>query len=171
MALSKLKSNGILRATKKLLGKNRSSLQIGKDIKSLGIIVNEGSDFNADMLKNLQEKMHLNSNDIFVLTCKKTTDNYNEFRGIIIQNQDFSWIGALKSPEVNGFLDRTVDMLIDLTNNSEVYNNYLVAKSKATFKVGFANNEERLFDLMIDASSIKPFISELVKYLDILRKI
>ena len=173
MALSKFKNSGILRATKKLLqNKNTSSsLQISNSIKSVGIIVTEGSDFNFDMLKYLQKEISLNSSALFVLTCKKTKENYNEFRGVTIQEQDFTWNGSLKSPEVHDFLNKKVDMLIDLTNNSEVYTNFLVAKSKAKFKVGFAHIDDRLFDLMIDVTSTQIFLTELVKYLTILKKI
>ena len=146
-------------------------MQISNSIKSVGIIVTEGSDFNFDMLKYLQKEINLNSSALFVLTCKKTKENYNEFRGVTIQEQDFTWNGSLKSPEVHDFLNKKVDMLIDLTNNSEVYTNFLVAKSKAKFKVGFAHIDERLFDLMIDVTSTQTFLTELVKYLTILKKI
>jgi len=171
MAISSFKSNRILKITNTLLKNKNNSLQVAKNIKTVGIIVNEGSDFNFESLKKLQKEIASGSNNFSILTCKKTTDSYNEFRGIVIKDDDFSWNGTLKSNEILDFLENSFDMLIDLTNNTKVYNNYLTAKSKSKFKVGYANNDERLYDLMINANNSTSFISELVKYLKILKKI
>ena len=171
MALSAIKTKAILKKTDKLLKNKNNSLQISKNIKTVGIIVNEGSDFNFDLLKKLQKEIASGSNNFSVLTCKKTNDSYNEFRGVILKESDFSWNGSLKSIEATDFLNTPFDMLIDFTNNTEVYNNFLVAKSQAKFKVGYANIDERLYDLMIDSESIPLFINELIKYLKILRKL
>jgi len=171
MALSGLKSKRILKATNRLLRKKNNSLQISKNIKTVGIIVNEGSDFDFDLLKNLQKQIGSGSKNFSVLTCKKTNESHNEFRGVVIKEEDFSWNGSLKSAEVIGFLEKPFDMLIDFTNNVEIYNNYLVAKSKAKFKVGYTNNDERLYDLMISSKTVKSFIDELIKYLKILKKL
>ncbi len=171
MALSSFKSKIILKKTVKLLKNKNNSLQIAKNIKTVGIIVNENSDFNFELLKKLQKDIASSSSNFSVLTCKKTTDSYNEFRGTTIADSDFSWNGSLKSTEVKNFLNEPFDMLIDFSNNKEVFNNFLVAKSKAKFKVGFANIDEKLYDLMIDSNSIKSFINEVVKYLKILKKI
>jgi len=171
MALSAFKSKTILKKTAKLLKNKSNSLQVSKNIQTVGVIVNEGSDFNFELLKKLQKEIASGNKNFDVLTCKKTTDSYNEFRGVIITEADFSWNGVIKSREVLDFLEKPFDMLIDFTNNTKVYNNYLVAKSNANFKVGFANNNENLFDLMISSESIPLFISELIKYLKILRKL
>ena len=171
MALSAIKTKAILNKTDKLLKTKNNSLHISKNIQTAGIIVNEGSDFNFDLLKKLQKEIASGSNNFSILTCKKTNDSYNEFRGVIIKDTDFSWNGSLKSNEVADFLNKSFDMLIDFTNNTEVYNNFLVAKSKAKFKVGYANEDERLYDLMIVSQSVPLFIDELIKYLKILRKL
>ncbi len=171
MALSKFKHNRITKETNKLLKNKNNSLQVSTIVKTVGVIVNEGSEFNFELLKKLQKKIASGSTNFSVLTCKKTADSYNEFRGATINDKDFSWKGTLTSNEVFDFLDKPFDMLIDLTNSTEVYNNLLVAKSKAKFKVGFSNTDERLFDLMIDSKSIKLFVDELIKYLIILKKL
>ena len=171
MALSAIKTKVILKKTNKLLKNKSNSLQIAKNIQTVGIIVNEGSDFNFELLKKLQKEIASGSKNFSVLTCKKTNDSYNEFRGVVIKDTDFSWNGSLKSNEVMEFLSNPFDMLIDFTNNAVVYNNFLVAKSQAKFKVGFANLDERLYDLMINSTSIPLFIDELIKYLKILHKI
>ena len=171
MALSGLKTKSILKQTAKLLKNKQNSLQVAKNIQTVGVIVNEGSDFNFDLLKKLQKAIASGSNNFSVLTCKKTNESYNEFRGVILKETDFSWNGKIKSNEAQEFLDKPFDMLIDFTNNAVVYNNYLVAKSNAKFKVGFANDDERLYDLMIVSESIPLFIDELIKYLKILRKL
>ena len=171
MAFSGFKAKSIIKKTNKLLKNKSNSLQIAQNIQTVGVIVNEGSDFNFELLKQLQRDINSGSSNFLVLTCKKTNDSYNEFRGVILKESDFSWNGAIKTNEIKEFLEKPFDMLIDFTNNTEVYNNYLVAKSKAKFKVGYAQNDERLYDLMIEANSSKLFIAELIKYLKILRKL
>lgn len=171
MALSSLKTKIILKKTDKLLKNKNNSLQISKNIKTVGIIVNEDSGFSFELLKKLQRDIDSGSNNFSILTCKKKNDNYNEFRGVVIKDTDFSWKASLKSEAIKSYLNQPFDMLIDFTNNAEDYNNYLVAKSKAKFKVGYPNIDERLYDLMIDSKSIKLFIDELIKYLKILKKL
>ena len=171
MALSAIKSKSILNKTARLLKNKNNSLQIAKNIQTVGIIVNEGSDFNFELLKKLQKEIASGSNNFSVLTCKKTNDSYNEFRGVIIKDSDFSWNGSLKSNETKAFLAQPFDMLIDFTKSEQIYNDFLVAKSKAKFKVGFENEEERLYDLMIASDSVPLFIDELIKYLKILKKL
>lgn len=172
MAISGIKSNNILAKTAKLLKVRNNSLHVSEDIKTVGVIVNEGGEFDFELLKKLQKNIGLDSSNFLVLTCKKTNESFNEFRGMTIRDQDFSWNGTLKSAEALKFLDVSFDMLLDLTNNSpQVYNDYLAAKSKAKFKVGFFNEDERLYDLMINSDTIKSFMDELIKYLKILKKL
>lgn len=171
MAITGFKAKSILRKTERLLKSKNNSLQIAKNIETVGIIVNEGSEFDFEMLKKLQRDIASSSSNFLVLTCKKTTESYNEFRGVIIKESDFSWNGSIKAVEIQDFLEKPFDMLIDFTNNNQVFNNYLVAKSKAKFKVGYTDIDDRLYDLMISANSEKLFIDELIKYLKILKKL
>lgn len=176
MKLSTLKINNVSKKIEKVLEnkQNSKSLLCRDNINSIGIIVNEGSNFNFEMLKELQRQVELKSENFNVLTCKKeSNENYNEFRGVSFYEKQFNWSGVLKSKQVNEFLDKSFDMLIDYTNVDTVYKKYLIAKSKAKFKVGLANVDDRLYDFMIVVKNenIEIFNKELVKYLKIFRKL
>ncbi|MEE9349546.1 MAG: hypothetical protein V3U80_05820 [Flavobacteriaceae bacterium] len=174
MSLSGLKVKSIARKIERLLKKKKqeSSLQISQSIKTVGILVNENSNFNFEKLKKLQRNIASGSDNFSILTCKTTIDSANEFRGVVLTEKDFSWNGSLKSNDVNNFLNIEFDMLIDYTKSETVYKKYLVAKSKAKFKVGYANVDERLYDLMLAVEDdVVMFNTELLRYLKILKKL
>ncbi len=174
MKFSTFKAKIITKKIERLLnGKSQnSSLHVQKNIKTVGIIVNEGSTFDFEMLKKLQKQIASGSKNFSVLTYKNTTESYNEFRGAFVSEKDFSWNGNLQSKEVKDFLLKPFDMLIDYTKPSTVLSKYLIAKSKAKFKVGFANEDKRLYDFMISVDEdLSLFNNELIKYLNILDKI
>ncbi len=151
---------------------NNTSLQISKNVKSVGIIVDRNSNFDFEKLKHLQREIASGSENFSVLTYKKNKDNYNEFRGVTITEKDFSWTGKLLVKDSILFLDKPFDMLIDYTKSNFIFKKYLIARSKAKFKVGFANVDDKMYDLMFDVESdIEIFNKELVKYLKILKKI
>lgn len=175
MNFSGIKSKTIINSTEKLL-KNKQQfnfLEVSKTINSVGIIVDEGSEFNFEFLKKLQKEINLGSKNFYVLTCKNTDESYNEFRGVLFFEKDFTWNGKIKSNELLNFLDNDFDMLIDYTKSNTIFKKFLVTKSKAKFKVGYANIDQRLYDFMIaiENEGIRQFNTELVKYLKILRKV
>jgi len=174
MVISGFKNKSIVKNTERFLkNKNQeSSLNISRGIKTVGIIVDEGADFDFEKLKKLQKKIASGSKNFSILTCKNSPNEFNEFRGVVFLEKDFSWNGKLQSKDVKSFLDNPFDMLIDYTKSSTIYKKYLVAKSKAKFKVGYANIDERLYDLMIAVKDdISLFNEELIKYLKILNKL
>jgi len=178
MKFSAIKFNKVSAKVEKILEKKQDnkSLQFSDNVKTVGIIVNQGSGFNFEMLKELQSQIATGSENFYVLTCKGSGDSdegYNEFRGAIFYEKQFNWNGVLQSKQVVSFLENQFDMLIDYTNADTVFKKYLVAKSNAKFKVGLANIDNRLYDFMIalNTSDIKLFNKELVKYLKILKKV
>jgi 3-methyladenine DNA glycosylase AlkD len=175
MKFSAIKFNKVSSKVEKILEKkqNNKSLEFSNNVKTVGIIVNEGSGFNFEMLKELQRQIATGSENFYILTCKDSSESYNEFRGAIFYEKQFNWNGVLQSKQVNDFLENQFDMLIDYTNADTVFKKYLVAKSKAKFKVGLANIDNRLYDFMIalNTNDIRLFNKELVKYLKILKKV
>ena len=174
MNLNTFKKKQIAKKIERLL-KNKdknNSLQVSKNITSVGIIVDENSNFDFEKLKILQREIASGSKNFSVLTYKATEDNFNEFRGVSITEKDFSWSGKLLSKDITSFLDKPFDMLIDYTKADVIFKMYLVVQSKAKFKVGFANVDDRIYDLMIAVENdITIFNKELIKYLKILNKL
>ena len=63
--------------------------------------------------------------------------------------------------------------MIGFYKGKNEYMDVMTAQSKAKFKVGFVDADERLFDLLISVPISKPvlFAEELKKYLTILNKL
>jgi hypothetical protein len=76
------------------------------------------------------------------------------------------------SVEVNDFINKEFDLLISYYNIEKTILLKVTHSSRALFKVGFSSIDKRLNHFMIqtDGSDFKLFISELFKYLKILKK-
>ncbi|MBU2930050.1 DUF6913 domain-containing protein [Winogradskyella psychrotolerans] len=87
--------------------------------------------------------------------------------------KDFGWKGAIKNLDLQAFIDEPYDMLICFYKSNVLQLNMITAASKANFKVGISNFDERLYDLIIDINlkDINIFKQELKKYLNILNKL
>ncbi len=175
MNFSGIKSKILSKKTSLLLKDNKYSntLSAGKLINSVGIIVNEESSFNFEELKKLQKNIPIGSNNFHILTYKNNKESYNEFRGAFFYEKYISLTGSIKSKEIVEFLDNDFDMLIDFTGAKTIFSQFLTARSKSKFKVGYAIGSSDLYDLLIAVpfDDIKKFNVELLKYLKILKKI
>jgi hypothetical protein len=87
--------------------------------------------------------------------------------------KDFGWKGKIKNSDLESFINEPFDMMICFYKNPVLQLNQIVAASKALFKVGISNEDERLYDLIIDIElkDINIFKQELKKYLNILKKL
>jgi len=87
--------------------------------------------------------------------------------------KDFGWNGAVKNVELNAFLDTKFDVLISYYEKEITELKLITAKSKAKFKIGVLQADERLNDLIIktDLDEFGLFKEEVFKYLNILKKI
>lgn len=174
MNFSGIKYKVLSKKIDSLLKNNKNtSLNVSKPIQSIGILVNENSKFDFEGLKKLQKEIPIGSNNFSVLTYKNKNDSYNEFRGAFFYEKQITLSGKIKSNEVNQFLDKEFDMLIDYTGADTIFSKFLIAKSKAKFKVGHYTEEDALFNLMIAVplDDVANFNRELIKYLKILKKI
>lgn len=87
--------------------------------------------------------------------------------------KDFNWKAKVIDPSLETFLDTPFDLLIGFYNKRSLYLELATLKSKAAFKVGFADVNDALFDLVIaeKPENIKSFNSEIHKYLELLQKV
>ncbi|RZS92611.1 DUF6913 domain-containing protein [Aquimarina brevivitae] len=86
-------------------------------------------------------------------------------------NKSFSLNGSVKRDSLQHFIDKDFDILINFYSENKLELNYVATLSKAKLKVGFAEVDHRINDLIIGGSSEQQglFISELKKYLKILQ--
>ena len=81
--------------------------------------------------------------------------------------------GKINKTEVEGFVGKKFDLLINYYDEPKAVLNMVAKKSAANFKVGFSGIDKRINHLIIasDVDAIDEFVEELFKYLKILNKI
>jgi hypothetical protein len=142
-------------------------------ISSVAIFVDESTSFDDKKFIELQNIIKLDNTHFSILTYKDKKSNFNEFRGAVVLQNEINWQGKVTSIDVNSFLDKDFDLLIDYTLANNQKKQLIVAHIKAALKVGFLDDNDGLYDFMIEVNSteISMFNKELVRYLEILKLI
>ncbi|MFI1772160.1 DUF6913 domain-containing protein [Thalassobellus citreus] len=156
----------------KLLSKRQLSF-VDNKIDSLGIILNIDETDDFEKLRNLADclKVRPNKLKIIAFSSSKTNDLYTWTA--CFNYNDFGWKGVIKNVELQSFLEKEFDALISFYDEDVLELKMLTAMSKAKFKIGVLQTDERLNDLIIKTKikEFKVFKKELFKYLTILNKI
>ena len=99
-------------------------------------------------------------------------DKKNHTINSYFTEKDIDWYGAIQKADFRDFLNEPFDLLIGYFDTKNIFLELAVLKSKATFKVGFSDVNQRLYDMEIAEipSNIDNFLNELKKYLVILKK-
>ncbi len=136
-------------------------------IKSILFLSDES--YNKDLEPVLKDEFSVNIIDknIYVNKLNKNDVDENKF-----SKKNISIFGKFKTERLKQLVDFEYDLLINYSVDN-LYLKYLTANSNSKFKVGFSDCDERLYDLMIQVNKEEDevFISELKKYLKILKKI
>lgn len=86
-----------------------------------------------------------------------------------IHQKDLNWYRIPGGNTVNNFIAEEFDVLIDLSLTDHLPIQYIVAKSRARFKVGrWGDSNRHLLDMMIDmagANSLSQYIAQVDRYL------
>ena len=85
----------------------------------------------------------------------------------------FGFNASLKSDNLKEFVKKEYDLLINYTKTPNLYTNMVTLLSQSDLKAGFANIDDRLYDIVISDEGQNEAIlnQELKKYLTILNKI
>lgn len=175
MILKGFKENSKKKRLEQLIAERVAS-NSNKKIDSLGII------FNLDEVDNFDEIRKIGriaegivpQHKVKIIAYSSDKNAANVGFNDCYNPKDFSWNGKLKSAELQTFLNTPFDTLISYYQDQEnIDMQLLTAYSKAAFKVGILQTDERLNDLIIktEIKDLKTFKSELIKYLTILTKI
>ena len=147
---------------------NRNSV-----LKTIGLLMDEKFYGNFIMPNEFTDFFKVSAKNISTLTykakpLKNTVQEVNQ-----ITNKDFGWKGDLHNTQAQNFLNQDFDILVGVYSGKNSYLDWMISQSKAKFKVGFKNADEKLFDLIIQVSPSEKeiFITELKKYLIVLNKL
>ena len=172
MFFKRLKSVSIKKNIAKILNQRFKDFRSSK-VQSVGIIFDYEAYHDYDFFHGLLKELGIRKNNIrFIakIDAKKTHPNsWDSFYSL----EDFDWLGKHKNQEIDEFVDQPFDVLISYYKTNALELNLITALSKANFKIGLNNEDDRLHDFTIevDPSKIDIFKTELVKYLTTLNRL
>ena len=153
--------------------KNRDSSNLNDSVVTMGFLIDEDLFQDSEKLLEVSREIGLQNKDIAIFTFMKVKKKLPSLRQNQINNKHFSWKGIIQNQNANEFLEMPFDVFVGYYKGENDYLDLMVAKSKAKFKVGFKDVDNRLFDLILSVDPLKTnnFKRELVKYLRVLGKI
>lgn len=164
------------KSNKKYLNKLLTQRQVNitnNEVSSLGVVinVNEFDDFEA--FKKLAALIKIHTNNVKIIAFSEDEKENLLSWDLCFTPKDFGWRGAVNNVELQNFLNKEFDVLVSYYNEEILELKLITAASKAAFKVGVLQTDERLNDLIIktDIKEFDVFKNELFKYLTILNKI
>jgi hypothetical protein len=172
MILKVFKEKSNQKYINKLLSARQVAVSNNK-MNTVGVIlsVSEFSDFES--FRSFFNSLGIQAAKTKIIAFVEDTKDTNELWDTYFNPKDFGWKGKINNIDLQIFVDTKFDVLISYYKENHLELNLITASSKANFKVGLTNEDERLFDLMID---VKPkefsvFKDELKKYLTVLNKL
>ena len=144
-----------------------------KSIERVGVIAGAGLYLAYDFTKGLSQKLGLDQSDIHLCLYNENDRSSDLIEGCQVNEKDFGLYGKIKSRELNLFLNRKMDLLINYCDPESVFPQVITARSKASYKAGFDHEHGLFYDIAIkiEGNKIDTFNTELVKYLKILKLI
>ena len=142
-------------------------------VEHLGVLlhVNEFNDF--EVFRKLAEELYIMLNKLKIVAYASDEKKLTNFWEVCFTEKDFGWKGTINNVELKTFIDTQFDALISYYEDEYLELKLITAMSKARFKVGVLQSDERLNDLIIKTkiNEFGLFKKELKKYLNIFNKL
>jgi hypothetical protein len=133
--------------------------------RNVGIIYNATEFVSFEIIKDFAKDLaqqKINLNILGYVDSKKLIDHYLYRKGFdFFSRNDLNWFNKPSSEVVNKFIQQPFDILINLSLENYYPIQYIVALSKAGFKVGRYSHDESFLDLMIDIEKEKQQMKQL----------
>lgn len=145
----------------------------GSKLNSVAVLLNMDEFGDAELFRTYFKELGLLSPRNKVVYFVNDKQDIQAQWETYFSKKDFGWKGKIKNLDLDQFVNETYDVLIAYYNADVFEMHQIVAMSKANFKVGIHNHDERLFDLIVsvETSRFEVFKQEFRKYLKILKKI
>lgn len=142
-------------------------------VVSLGVVLNIDEFDNFDVFNKLAEYIKIRPNRLKVIAYSSNKKEGMHSWDECYNPKDFGWKGVIKNTELKSFLNTEFDILVSYYEKEVLELKLITAESKAKFKIGILQSDERLNDLIIKTNlkQFDLFKDEVFKYLTILNKI
>lgn len=160
---------------KELEGLKRVTMSVPlNDVKRVGVLFSGQDDVSLKAVNLFVERLRKSGKSVRCMgyvSREKAAETLRPAWGLEFFTQnDLNWYFRPESRNVQSFIEEPFDLLIDLRMQRSMALPFVVALSKARFKVGcFNESDHGLYDLMIRADSnmeIAEFIGQLEHYLE-----
>ncbi len=172
MAFRKFKEYSLLKKiNKELKSIPESRTPNSKKIHSVAILTSNDIFNEVDIVAQVKNNfdtvrnVHIYSFRNYKKTDEKTYKHFTE--------KDIDGRGRIKDTSFESFLESPFDLLIGYFDTNNLYLEYAAIKSQATFKVGFANVNDKIYDVLVSENpqNSQSFMEVSKKYLHLLDKI
>jgi len=172
MFLKVFKDNSNQKYINKLLALRKAAVDSRK-ISSIGVILNFDEFKDLEAFRTYLKELGIKPNKTKIINFNKEEKEVDFHWETYFTPKDFGWKGKINNAELQTFIDIEFDALISFYKDDVLELNSIVAQSKANFKIGLSNTDQRLYDLIIDVkpSQFGIFKEELKKYLTVLNKL
>jgi len=143
------------------------------EIKSLGVIIHIDKYDDYESFRELASNLNIYSKNLKIIAYTTEEKADNNFWDECFSFNDFGWRGNIKNMSLQSFIETKFDALISYYEEDILELKLITGMSKAYFKIGLFQEDNRLNDLIIKTSldDFGVFKNELMKYLSILKKI
>ncbi|WP_459211643.1 DUF6913 domain-containing protein [Aquimarina rhabdastrellae] len=170
MILKGLKRNALKKNIETYLQKRDKTLSNKVKLKTLAVLIDASQSVNILSLLKLANELGVTSDRLKVMGYKEDHKEVEDATAAYYNSKSIGVGGKMKSSALEEFVNTSYDVLINFYTEEKLELDFVAAASKAKFKIGFAEIDNRINDLVIGSSIEDPnlFISELKKYLKIL---
>lgn len=139
-----------------------------REARKVGILFSMNGMDDYEAVRNFEAKLKKDGKEVVVLCYLPTGVENFDFHYDIFTNKDFNFWGNVQANNVQQFLQQSLDLLICLDPDPNFYLEYLLAASKAPFRIGaHSQQREPLFELMIgqaEGREINELIQQIYHY-------
>ena len=169
--ISTLKSKSIQKEYDKLVAKQSKKTHKSSQVKKVAILLDNEALVNV-VLANLANNFPFKKEDVSVLVFREYSKK-DEPSPQFFTEKDLGFKASLKSDNLKDFVKNDYDLLINYTKTTNLLTNIITLLSQADFKAGFAEIDDRLYDIVVSDEGFNEAVlnQELKKYLTILNKI
>jgi hypothetical protein len=142
-------------------------------IASIGVIVDLDAFDRAERFFEFIESFGLRPNAVKIIGYRSFYDKNSPYSTPVFSDKDLGWKGNIENSYALEFLSREYDLLINYYAQDNLMLQLMTVKTRARLKVGFAEVDKNLNDLILDVP-LKEFVTfrtELQKYLRVLKEL
>lgn len=152
--MNQIKAFFIRKAVNKRLKSERNAqLPSLNSVKNLVVLIDHKQLPRLNDLRNFLTQKFPGAGSVFLVASSKPVENnLSEEQTWLIGERDFSIFGKLKNEALKDHLTQKADILLDLSIDSDLLGDYLLACKNAGFKVGFRSDSDDLTDLLLKMS-------------------